>query len=178
MANYLCRATNPRVPDYLVKKVSVPADTTLHAGDIVMLKALDSTIADNYQVYTGSKPATADLGLRAAIIINDGFETLADGRRPEGQPDYTQYVYQAGDVVTAILLVSGLDFEISVDAITGTSAVGKFIEPVNGAYAGSIVDTRTSGTTSALKVIATKNFRMGGMFGYQFIDTVVATVVD
>ena len=57
-------------------------------------------------------------------------------------------------------------------------AVGKFIEPVNGAYAGSIVDTRTSGTTSALKVIATKNFRMGGMFGYQFIDTVVATVVD
>ena len=60
MANYLCRATNPRVPDYLVKKVSVPADTTLHAGDIVMLKALDSGIDNNYQVYTGSKPATAD----------------------------------------------------------------------------------------------------------------------
>ena len=93
MANYLCRATNPRVPDYLVKTVSVPTGKTLHAGDIVMLKALDSTIADNYQVYTGSQPATADLGLRAAIIINDGFETLADGRRPEGQPDYTQYIY-------------------------------------------------------------------------------------
>ena len=178
MANYLCRATNPRVPDYLVKKVSVPAGKTLHAGDLVMLKTLDTGIADNYQVYVGDQPATADLKLRAAIIINDGFETLSDGRRPDGQPDYTQYVYQAGDVVTAILLVPGLDFEISTSAITGTAAVGKFVEPVNAAYAGSIVDARTAGTTSALKVLATKHFRMGGMFGYQFIDTVVATVVD
>ena len=168
MANYLCRATNPRVPDYLVKKVSVPADTTLHAGDIVMLKALDSTIADNYQVYTGSKPATADLGLRAAIIINDGFETLADGRRPEGQPDYTQYIYQ----------VPGLDFELSTDVIEGTFTAGQYIEPVNGAYKGAVKATRTEGTKSALMMLAKKNFRMGGMFGYQFIDTVVATVVD
>ena len=76
MANYLCRATNPRVPDYLVKKVSVPANTTLHAGDIVMLKALDSGIADNYQVYTGSKPATADLGLRAATQLAQAPEQL------------------------------------------------------------------------------------------------------
>lgn len=178
MANYLCRATNPRIPDYLVKKVSVPTGATLHAGDIVYLKALDSSIDNNYQVYTAGKPATADLGLRAAIIINDGFETLSDGRRPEGQPDYTQYVYQAGDVVTAILLVPGLDFEISTDAISGTTAVGSYVEPVDGAYAGAVKATRTSGTTSALKMIATKDFRMGGQFGYQFIDTVVATVVD
>ena len=178
MANYLCRATNPRVPDYLVKKVSVPTGKTLHAGDLVMLKTLDTGIADNYQVYVGDQPATADLKLRAAIIINDGFETLGDGRRPDGQPDYTQYVYQAGDVVTAILLVPGLDFEISTSAITGTAAVGKFVEPVNAAYAGSIVDTRTTGTTSALKVLATKNFRKGGKFGFEFLDTVVATVVD
>ena len=124
MANYLCRATNPRVPDYLVKKVSVPADKTLHAGDIVMLKELDSGIENNYQVYTGTQPATDNLKLRAAIIINDGFETLPDGRRPKGQPDYTQYVYQAGDVVTAIMLVPGLDFELSTDTFTGSFAAG------------------------------------------------------
>ena len=178
MANYLCRATNPRVPDYLVKKVSVPTGVTLHAGDIVYLKALDTNIDNNYQVYAAGKPATADLGLRAAIIINDGFETLPDGRRPDGQPDYTQYTYQAGDVVTAILLVSGLDFEVSTDAISGSVSVGSFVEPVDGQYAGKVVASRTSGTTSAMKVLATKNFRIGGQFGYQFIDTVVATVVD
>ena len=178
MANYLCRATNPRVPDYLVKKVSVPADTTLHAGDIVMLKELDSGIENNYQVYTGSKPASADLGLRAAIIINDGFETLADGRRPKGQPDYTQYVYQAGEVVTAIMLVPGLDFELSTDVINGAFTAGQYIEPVDGAYKGAVKASRTDTTKSALMMLAQKNFRMGGMFGYQFIDTVVATVVD
>ena len=177
MANYLCRATNPRVPDYLVKKVSVPEGATLHAGDIVMLKELDSNIENNYQVYAGTQPGE-NLGLRAAIIINDGFETLADGRRPEGQPDYTQYVYQAGDVVTAILLVQGLDFEISTDAIDGTYAVGQFIEPVANQYAGKVVESRTASTMSALKMIGQKNFRMGGMFGYQFINTVLATVVD
>lgn len=178
MANYLCRATNPRVPDYLVKKVSVPTGATLHAGDIVMLKALDTTIADNYQVYTGTKPATDDLKLHAAIIINDGFETLADGRRPDGQPDYTQYVYQAGDVVTAIMLVPGLDFELSTDTFTGSFAAGSYIEPVDGVYAGAVKATRTETTKSALMMLAQKNFRMGGMFGYQFIDTVIATVVD
>lgn len=178
MANYLCRATNPRVPDYLVKKVSVPADTTLHAGDIVVLKALDSGIENNYQVYTGSKPATDDLGLRAAIIINDGFETLADGRRPDGQPDYTQYVYQAGEVVTAIMLVPGLDFELSTDVIDGAFAAGQYIEPVNGTYKGAVKESRTTGTKSALMMLGQKNFRMGGMFGYQFIETVLATVVD
>ena len=178
MANYLCRATNPRVPDYLVKKVSVPADTTLHAGDIVMLKALDSGIENNYQVYTGTQPATDNLKLRAAIIINDGFETLPDGRRPKGQPDYTQYVYQAGEVVTAIMLVPGLDFELSTDVINGTFTAGQYIEPVNDAYTGAVKAARTEGTKSALMMLAQKNFRMGGMFGYQFIDTVVATVVD
>lgn len=178
MANYLCRATNPRVPDYLVKKVSVPADTTLHAGDIVMLKELDSGIENNYQVYTGTQPATDNLKLRAAIIINDGFETLPDGRRPKGQPDYTQYVYQAGDVVTAIMLVPGLDFELSTDVITGAFAAGQYIEPVDGTYKGAVKTARTETTKSALMMLAQKNFRMGGMFGYQFIDTVVATVVD
>lgn len=79
--------------------------------------------------------------------------------------------------MTAILLVPGLDFEISTDAIDGSAAVGSVIEPVNGQYAGKVAATRTSGTTSALQMIATKDFRIGGQFGYQFIDTVVATVV-
>lgn len=183
MANYLCRVTNPRVPDYLVVKVSVPTGQTLTAGNIVPVTTLDTDIPNNYQVYTGTKPATANLGVRMALIINDGFETLADGRRPAGQPDYTQYVYQAGDVVTAILLVPGITFEISQDAVTsGTSAVaGDYLEPVNASYQMSRIQAstgRTEGTLSALQVLCTKNFRMGGQFGAQFITTIVAVVVD
>lgn len=184
MANYLCRVTNPRVPDYLVIKVSVPSGQTLKAGDIVPVMTLDDEIDNNYQVFTGIQPATANLGVRMALIINDGFETLPDGRRPAGQPDYTQYTYAAGEVVTAILLVPGLVFEISKDCITsGTSAaVGDILEPVNGSYSLNRVEAatgKTSGTQSALKVLnPSKNFRMGGQFGYQFISTVVAMVVD
>lgn len=179
MANYLCRVTNPRIPDYMVIKVSVPAGQTLHAGEIVPVKALDTTISDNYQVFSGTQPATADLGLQMALIINDGFETLADGRRPDGQPDYTQYTYNAGEVVAAILLVPGLVFEISTDCITGTPAVGSFLEPTNGSYGLSVKATQTAGTKSSLKMLnVSKNFRMGGQFGYNFLTTVIAMVVD
>lgn len=177
MANYLCRVANPRIPDYTVVKVVVPASTTIYAGSIIALTALDTGISNNYQVYTGTRPATANLGVRMALVINDGFETLSGGRRPEGQPDYTQYAYVAGDVVTAILLIPGLTFEISDDCITGDAAVGKYLEPVDGSYLTSIVASRTTGTTSALKVLfAGKNFRMGGQMGGQFITTNVCSV--
>lgn len=182
MANYLCRVTNPRIPDYAVVKVSVPADTTIYAGSIIPLVSLDTNISNNYQVYLGDEPATANLGVRMAMVINDGFETLDDGRRPAGQPDYTQYAYTGGDVVTAILMIPGLTFEISNDCITGTAAVGGYLEPVNGSYKPSFIAAatgRTAGVTSAMKIMyAGKNFRMGGNMGAGFITTNVCTVVD
>lgn len=181
MPNYLCRATNPRVPDYLIIKVAVPSGQTMKAGDVFPVKALDTNIPNNYQVFTGSQPATADLGIRMAIVINDGFETLEDGRRPAGQPDYTQYTFGEGEVVTAVLLVPGLVFEISKDCLTnnGSVAAGNILEPVNGAYTLDVKTAHTEGTKSALRVLnAAKNFRMGGQFGYNFISTVVAMVED
>ena len=181
MPNYLCRATNPRVPDYLIIKVAVPSGQTMKAGDVFPVKALDTNIPNNYQVFTGSQPATADLGIRMAIVINDGFETLEDGRRPAGQPDYTQYTFGEGEVVTAVLLVPGLMFEISKDCLTGASSIsaGNILEPVNGAYTLATKTAHTAGTKSALRVLnAAKNFRMGGQFGYNFITTVVAMVED
>lgn len=181
MPNYLCRATNPRVPDYLIIKVAVPSGQTMKAGDVFPVKALDTNIPNNYQVFTGSQPATADLGIRMAIVINDGFETLEDGRRPAGQPDYTQYTFGEGEVVTAVLLVPGLMFEISKDCLTGTGSIaaGNILEPVNGAYTLATKTAHTAGTKSALRVLnAAKNFRMGGQFGYNFITTVVAMVED
>ena len=136
MANYLCRATNPRVPDYLIIKVSVPTGQTMKAGDVFPVKALDTGIANNYQVFTGTQPTTADLGIRMAIVINDGFETLEDGRRPAGQPDYTQYTFGEGEVVTAVLMVPVLVFDISTACLTQPTslAAGPFPDPVSVAY--------------------------------------------
>lgn len=179
MANYLCRATNPRIPDYMVVKVSVPAGEVMHAGQVFPLKELDSTIPNNYQVFTGTAPAAADMGTRMAIVINDGFETLSDGRRPDGQPDYTQYTYAEGDVVTAIIMNPGLVFEISADCIIGTPAKNGYLNPTTNKNDLTYAATPTAGTKSVLKILnATKNFRMGGQFGYNFIPTVVAMVED
>jgi len=179
MANYVCRAANPRIPDYLVIKVRVPASTTIYAGSIIAVTTLDTGISNNYQVYVATKPATANLGVRMALVINDGFETLSDGRRPEGQPDYTQYSYIAGDVVTAILLVPGLTFEISDDCISGSTTLGCYIEPVDASYLPTVKVSRTSGVKSALRVdYIDKNFRLGGNMGGQFAATNVAIVVD
>lgn len=182
MANRLCRVVG-KVPDYAVVMVKVPAATTMYAGDVIAVSALDSGIANNYQVFVGTKPATANLGDRMAIIINDGFEQMTDGRRVEGNPDYTQYSYGAGEVVTAVFLLEGLTFEISDDCVTPISqtaiVVGDFFEPVDGAYKASVIAKatgRTSGVTSALKVIALKDFRTGGNFGGGFISTSVARV--
>lgn len=184
MANYLARCASPRVPDYAIIKAVVPTGQTLNAGDIVALTALDTTFitANNYQVFSATQPATANLGNMMAIVVNDGFETLADGRRPDGNPDYTTYTYGAGEVVTCVLLVPGLVFEISMDCVTnGTSAVaGDIIEPVNASYAPSRIAAatgQTEGTMSGLKVLTTKYFRMGGQFGGNFIQTIVAMAI-
>lgn len=180
MANYVSRAANPRIPDYMIVKARVPAAVTLLPGSLVALTALDTSIANNWQVFVATSPATANLATQMAIVINDGFETLPDGRRPEGQPDYTQYTFQAGDVVTCVLLAPGLEFELSIDCVTNGAQLvaGDFIEPVNGSYLGSRVPAatgRTAGVMSGLRVLyANKNFRLGGQMGGTFCTTVVA----
>ena len=182
MANYVSRAANPRIPDYMVVKAVVPAGVTLYPGSFVPLVQFDTGIASNWQVFTASQPATANLTQQMAIVINDGFETLPDGRRPEGNPDYTTYTFKEGDVVTCVLCAPGVVFELSVDCITnGTALVaGDVIEPVNGSYKGARVAAatgRSAGVMSGLKVLAAgKNFRLGGQFGGTFCSTVVAMV--
>lgn len=175
MANRICRPVTA-VPDYLVLKVLVGAGQTLYAGDIIDIDGLDTSISGNYSVFTANQPATATLGRQMAIVINGGFETLPDGRRPEGQPDFSQYSYVEGDVATVILLGQGLRFELSYDGLTGTPAVGNSIYPVDGAFKPSTSATTPAGTYSSLRTLALKNFRSGGLWGAGFISTVVAIV--
>lgn len=165
-----------RIPEKDVYLARVPANTTLQAGAIVDLSELDDAIANNYQVYVANAP-TADSNM-LGIVINDGFEQLADGRRPDGQPDYTQYEYHAGDVVCVVALEKWMRFEISDDALDAAAApeAGKFLAVQAGKY------QLTSGNTGILRVDASKYLRAGGQFGGSltagFIPTWVCVVAE
>lgn len=189
MANNLCRYDGFKPLDRDVIDVLVPAGVEYKAGQVIMVSELvpaagAGSIYGNQKVWKGVAPATANLGLRAALIVNGGeFETLADGRRPEGNPDYTTYSYKSGDVAPAIILSEQNEFEISFDSIDGDGApsVGDFLEPANEKDNLVIVAKltgRTSGVKSALKVLKINDFRAGGLFGAKFFSTVIARVVE
>lgn len=179
MANYICRPV-VNVPDYLVAQIQVPAGQTMNVGSVLIADSYVAAIEGNISVYAPEKMSTAKLGVKqlAIVIGGAGFETLPDGRRPAGQVDYTKYVYQAGDVVTVVFLTSRMRFEISDDAVTTPSVatVGAFLEPVDGAYALTAKATATAGTAVALKVLAKKYFRLGGLNGGQFAKTSIVVV--
>lgn len=177
MSNYVCRPM-VSVPDYLVATITVPSGHTFNAGQVVDASTLDTNISGNYSVYAASTPVTATLGAQKAIIINGGWEQLSDGRRPEGQPDFTQYTFSAGEVITVVFLAPQMRFEISNDSFThsGTPAVGDYLYPVNNSANLTDGASVPGGTYSNLKVLALKNFRLGGLFGGQFASTVVAVV--
>jgi hypothetical protein len=181
MANYVCRYTGFKPLDRDIINVLVPAGEELKAGQVVMVKTLvsGSTIYGNKTVFESIAPATADLGLYPALILNGGeLEELADKRRPEGNPDYTTFGYKAGALAPAIILFPGNEIELSFDAIDGVPAVGKFLEPADGEDFLVVANTRTSGVKSALKILATNKFRAGGLFGTGFYDTVIAKVLE
>ena len=164
-----------RIPEKNVFLARVPAGQTLQAGAIVDLSTLDTTIANNYQVYVASAPAATSTML--GIVINDGWEQLADGRRPEGQPDYTQYTFGAGEVVCVVALDKWTRFEISEGCIEGNApAVGGLLAPQASEY------QLAAGDTGILRVDAKKYVRAGGQFGGSltagYIPSMVCTVIQ
>lgn len=183
MANYL-GMNMQNVPEYKVHNVLAPAGG-LKAGNIVMLGGVPtggSAIDGNYQVLSAVQPTTANMVTnKIAVVVTGGnFETLDDGRLPEGQPNYLQYEYKEGQVAPVVLLDDGMIFQISDEALTSATAatVGGFIVPANGTYNATSVATATdTNYKQALKIVAKKNFRMGGQFGGNFITTSVAMAV-
>lgn len=169
MANYISHIDTPRVASEHITKVTVPTGG-LKAGQAVIADTLDNSLGVyNYEVYTATQPATGNLGSKmVAVIINDGFETLSDGRRPAGQPNYFKYEFEAGETATAIFLDRHLQFEIGVDCVTGgttatpASDIGKFLYPTNGTNNLTVGATVPEGTASSLKIIAVRNVPVGG----------------
>lgn len=163
--------TNRNLSSQHIAKVVVP-EGGLVAGNIVELSSLATTIGANYEVFVATQPATANLGnTDFAMVVNGGaFETLPDGRRPEGQPDFTQYTYQAGDIAPVVYLDRHLMFEIAITQVTGgttatpSSDIGKYIIPANGTNVGAVSATNDS-VGNSLKIIGVKYFPLGGAFG-------------
>ena len=179
MEHYICR-TVTELPGYMQANFRVPEGTQVYAGEIYMAKTLDTDLGyGNWSVYLPE--VIEDVSKEVpAIVLNGGFETLNDGRRPDGNPDYTTYAFNPGDIATAIRLEQGAKFEISYDAISnGIDVDGLgYLIPEEGVGLLKFVDTLNEVNSKVyLKVEALKHFRIGGQFGGQFINTMVVRVV-
>ena len=169
--NYICdtRDTAPAL-----NVVNVKAEEELKAGDVVAINSLVDT-ADNREVYAATKPAAGDI--RYAIIVNQGFEELADGRRPEGQPNFTSFTFKAGTVLHAVVLgYNMIPFVISQNQIDGTPAAGKFLAPQTGSHKLKVVEAKAAIGTLAIEKVNVE-IPMGGMFGMGVEKATYATVL-
>ena len=169
--NYICdvRDTAPALNVVNVKA----AEDTLKAGDVVAINTLVDD-EENREVYAATKPAEGDI--RYAIIVNQGIEELADGRRPEGQPNFTAFEFKAGTVLHAVILgYAPIPFVIADNQIDGTAEVGKFLAPKAGQYKLAVVNSKADVCLAIEKVEV--EVPMGGMFGMAVEKATYATVL-
>ena len=177
MAQYLCR-TVTELPAYMQANFIVKEGTEINAGDIYVAKKLNESLHGNWTVYNADMIEDVSKEI-PAIVINNSFETLADGRRPDGQPDYTQYAYEEGEVVTAIKLLPEIKMEISFDIIQNRNDIESkgYLIPENGTNLLRFVSTLAEVNSKVYFVVeALKHFRCGGAMGMGFIDTMVVRV--
>lgn len=169
--NYICE---PRYTVPAILTVNVKAEDELKAGDVVAINKLVDE-AENREVYAATKPAAGDI--RYAIIVNQGIEELADGRRPEGQPNFTTFTFKAGTILHAVMLgYDPVPFAISDNQIDGDATEGQFLIPQEGSY--KLKASATKGEIATLAVEKTKvETPMGGNFGMVTEKTTFATVL-
>lgn len=178
MAHQICRTTT-ELPGYMFTQFRVAPGTQLYAGDVYIAETLDETLG--YGNWINFEPEQIeDVSVQIpAIILNGTFETLSDGRRSKGNSDYTTYVYQAGEIASAVRLLPEIKLEIGFDCISNGSDIDDlgYLIPENGhgllKYVKSINDVNTK---VYLVVEALKSFRLGGRSGSEFTNTVIARV--
>lgn len=179
---YFCKpATDVEKGD--VVAVEVLAGSKLHAGQIVKAETMNPTNRHNgmlnHFVYDAE---VAELTDDLVILINDYFETMEDGRRPEGNPDFTTYEYDEGEVVTGVHLVENRLYRITSDCIKNGAipAIGNFLVPDGTTHDLNITTTAPADVKFYLEVKAIKPFHLGGLFGGQstagFAKEIVAKV--
>lgn len=181
--HYICRTVN-ELPSYMQAQINISGDETIAAGYVFNADELEDTYG-NVSVYELIK-ITDNTAQTPAILLNNGFDTLADKRRPKGNSDYTTYTYKNGEVVTAIRLLPEIKLEISVDSVVLVDEVGEvgkssgYLVPENNDmqlhYYKNIDASKLPKTF--LKVEAIKAFRLGGKFGNESTKTFVARVQE
>lgn len=182
MKQRLCY-TMTQVPDHGVSTVRVPAGATMFAGQVVTASTMDEAIAGNFNVRVPAAPTAETMASEiCGVVVNGGFEELADGRRVDGQPDYTQYEFNENDVVTIAWLLPKVMVYMSEDCLADSSVsdVGDYIIPTAGSMVPTGTATKPEGATvkSYLKVLAKKSTRSGGQFGGGFINGSVCEAIN
>lgn len=180
MEHYVCRAVT-ELPDYMNVNFRVPEGEMIVSGQVYVAENLvDNYGYGNWTVFAPEVIEDTEKQI-PAIILNNDFETLPDNRRPDGQPDYTQYVYKEGTVITAIKLIPGVKFELSKTSVIAETdiKVGGFLIPEAGSsmlmYSDNLENINTK---ICLVVEAFKDFRVGGLFGNETLETMVVRVKD
>lgn len=180
MKNYICYPLTPRVSTRFISKVKATSELT--PGSIIIAETLENALGGNYETYTPKIATAADLGSKFfALVLNDGFETIEDGRRPAGQPDYFAYTFKTGEVAPILFLDNHMEFEIGADCVAestkASAVVGNYLVPVAGSSILNAVSAIPSGTFVGLKILALKNTPIGGDFGGQFALSYVCTPI-
>lgn len=174
MANYICQTITPRVSSRFIGKIIVPQGGLI-PGSIVIADTLENSIPGNYEVFTATTPSTAKITSNSfAVVMNDGFETMADGRRPAGQPNYYQYTFKAGETAPVMFLDRHLVFNIGADCIVGgTATVGQFLYATAASTQFTAGSAIPEGTATGLKVLAEYQTPIGGQFGGGFAKSYI-----
>lgn len=165
MPAYIGQVATPRVASRLIARVV--SDEKVFPGQYVSLTQLRQGIADNIGVWDGQQPTAQTIKENAlALIVNDGFETLLDGRRPAGEPNYYHYAIEGGECYTAIFLQNHLVYYVGLDAIdeatADTAEIGSYLVPQIGSNLWTVTDTLGVADTCALKILGFKNLPVGG----------------
>ena len=182
MFHYICR-TVTELPGYMFALIKVPEGDSMAAGEVYKAETLDTTMPGNTTVYVAEY--VTDKNDLPVIALNDSFETLSDGRRPDGQPDYTQYVYNEGEVINSVRLDKNVKLELGTDTLSNQLDI-KDIDDTNLKDTWLYINNegRLTWSNSFANVSsrvyfvieAVKYFRLGGQFGMEFARTLVVRV--
>lgn len=178
MEHYICRPVT-ELPAYMQAQFRVPEGEIITAGQVFAAEELDTELRyGNWTVFVPEFLSDIETQI-PSIVLDGGFETLPDGRRPDGQPDYTEYAFTEGQVITAIRLLPETKFEIGYDSIIQESEikVGGYLVPEVGSRHLIFKEMLEEADTSIYLVVeALKYFRIGGLYDNEFAQTVVARV--
>ena len=113
--------------------------TAIENGNVVLIGSL---VSGEREIYATSTPA-ANSALGAIGLVATP-EVMADERKK----NLDEFRNEAGEVITVDKLFSGDIFSVSIDALTGTKAVGNVVE----LQAGTKLNTAATLTASSTKV--------------------------